>query len=85
MGSDPFLAATEQVLSGLAEHGAQKTSTISDWTSTQGVDGREWVEWAVKADLIKRLYGSGVDDPKARWAISLTRAMQLARERRASQ
>jgi hypothetical protein len=72
------------VLYGLAEHGAQKTSTIVEWTSAHAVDGKEWIEWATEADLIQRLYGSDIDDPNARWAVSLDRAIEIARTRRAS-
>jgi hypothetical protein len=70
LSRDPFLPATNDILSRLAEHGAQPTRVIEGWCAPHDVDATEWLEWATSADLVERIYGDSDDDSKARWVIA---------------
>ncbi len=76
---DGYWAATAAILHELAKNGAQRTAEITAWVTAHSLDGPEWMASMIERGLIVPIFGNGLDDPHARWAVSVERAVEAAR------
>jgi len=78
--TDPFIAATDSIVRRLAHEGAQKTATLREWATPYSVNAEEWLDWALRSRIIELIFGAGIDDASARWALSADRVAEYAVE-----
>jgi len=82
--TDPFIAVTDSIVRRLAHEGEQTTVTLREWAAPYSVSLEEWLEWALRRRIVELLYGGGINDPSARWALSADRVAEYAVEQAAT-